>query len=78
MENLEVVFIFRNGNNSEILCLFFSNPAYSKHAFVLTVMDAFFLPIKSLQFDKEQMASLAEANQALKQQVEQMQEEAKK
>lgn len=38
----------------------------------------FFLLIKSLQFDKEQMASLAEANQALKQQVEQMQEEAKK
>lgn len=41
-------------------------------------MATFFLLIKSLQFDKEQMASLAEANQALKQQVEQMQEEAKK
>lgn len=41
-------------------------------------MGAFFLLIKSLQFDKEQMASLTEANQALKQQVEQMQEEAKK
>lgn len=51
---------------------------YSKCAFVLTLMGVFFLPIKSLQFDKEQMVSLAEANQALKQQVEQMQEEAKK
>jgi len=38
----------------------------------------FSFSIKSLQFDKEQMASLAEANQTLKLQVEQMQEEAKK
>ena len=70
--------IFRDDNNFEMLCLFFYNPTYSKHAFVLTLMGVFFLPIKSLQFDKEQMASLAEANEALKQQVEQMQEEAKK
>lgn len=51
---------------------------HTKYAFVLMLMGLLFLPVKSLQFDKEQMESLAEANQALKQQVEQMQEEAKK
>lgn len=71
-------FIFRDGSNLEISCLFFYNRTYSKRGFVLALMGTFFHPTKSLQFDKEQMASLAEANQALKQQVEQMQEEAKK
>jgi hypothetical protein len=34
--------------------------------------------LKSLQFDKEQMVALSEANEALKKQVEELQQEATK
>ncbi|XP_021113395.1 golgin subfamily A member 3 isoform X2 [Heterocephalus glaber] len=42
-----------------------------------TYLQAFF-SLKSLQFDKEQMVTLTEANEALKEQIEALQQEAKK